>query len=1187
MNSRLHTLLVCALACTNLLFSQVAGSISGTVTDSSGASIPGAKIELYLEGGQTPVITAESGADGNFFLAGVRPLVYSLHISSTGFRTEIIRNLKVDTSTELSLKAIKLEISANAETIEVSAEAAVVQTAATEVSTTVTNAQLRLLPSLNRSPVGLLQTQAGVSTNARSSTTVNGLRTSFTNVTLDGINIQDNFIRTNAVDFQPNRLLLDQIAEATIVVSNASPALGNGAAQISLTTPSGTNAYHGGLIWNNRNNIVSANTWFNNRNGVARPFLNQNQFGGSLGGPIKKDKLFFYFNYEGLRLKQQTPATRTVLRPDARRGIMSYRDSGGTLRQVNVLTAANLTPDARAQQLIQAVPGSEVINRDDIGDGRNTGGYSFNVRNNTTRNQVLGKVDYNLNSKHAFSGTYSWNNAIVDRADLMNNFEAVPTVFNDGATKLLSATHRWSPSATFTNELRGGYNLAPGVFNATQDFSQPIFTPTLVSNPLNTFRSQGRYTDTYNLQNNSTWVKGRHTFQFGFQGQLIRVESYNEAGITPTYAMGISAQNTTNINSALPGINAGDLGIANGLLALHAGFLTTSTATYNVKDRTSGFVANQAERRNFTNDNYAFYFQDKWKASRKLTLNGGVRWEYFSPVDEANGLGLLPVLNGQNAIEALLNPAGTLDFAGSAVGRRWYKRDFNNFAPNIGLAYDIFGDGKTSFRAGYSINFANDEFITSTNNSIATNAGLNQTVNNTGLVARASAPPPIATPAFKVPRTYADNYAVSPTAAIGIPDPTLVTPYVQQWSAGIQREFRGGVLEVRYVGNRGTKQFRAFDYNQVLTNLPGYRTDFVNAKNNGELARTATGTFNPVYNAAIPGSQPLPFFASLPSGGLLTNATIRGIIERGELGDLGSVYQTNRLNGNYSFFPNRNSLGTNMMTNYSSANYHGLQVDYTRRYAKGFYFQANYVWSKNLSDYSLGDNNAQSRFEAFLDKDNAALEYSRTPFDLRQVFKLNSAWDLPFGNGRRFDGGKIVNQIIGGWTVSTFITLQSGTPFSVTSGRGTFNRVARSGSNTAISNLTYSQINSLMGLRVEGDGPYYFAPSVIAPDTRGTNLEGRAPTSGQIFFNPGIGQLGTLGRRIFDGPVFKNADLAIQKRTNIKEGQYIDLRAEMFNATNTVSFNVPDYNINSTNFGRITGAQSGRRVMQFSLYYRF
>jgi hypothetical protein len=1175
------SLVVCAIALVSSLYAQANGRISGSVTDASGAPVPGATVELFLAGGASPLATVSTKEDGAFFIAGLAAGKYDVAASSTGFRKEVRRGVDVSANVEIALSAFVLEISATTESIDVSAEAATVQTSATDITSTVTNAQLRSLPSLNRSPAALLLTQPGVTSNARTNTVINGLRPSFANITLDGINIQDNFIRTNTLDFQPNQLLLDQVAEAVITTTNSNPALGNGAAQINYSTPSGTNSFRSGLIWLNRNNYFRANPWFNNFSGIQRPFLNQNQFGGFIGGPIKKDKLLFYFNYEGFRQRQQTPATRTILTPEARSGIFSYRTAGG-IQRVNVLNAANLTADPVTRALIDLVPTAG--NRPDIGDGINTTGIGFNIRNNRNRDNILGKVDYYLNQKNHIFGTYTWNGDVVDRPDLMNNFATVPTVQNDAPARLMSLTHRWNPSATFTNELRGGFNLTKAPFNASDDFTQPIIAPTLISNPRNTFRAQGRFTDTYNLQNNSTWTKGKHTLQFGYQSQYIRVLSFNEAAITATYNLGISTANTINILGALPGSSAADQTIANNLLALHAGFITSANQAFNVADRTSGFVPNQRQERRFTSDNHALYIQDKWRTTRNLTINAGLRWEYFTPVDETGALALLPVIGNRSAIDVLLDPNGTLDFAGKAVGRPWYKRDFNNFAPNLGLAWDPTGSGKMSIRAGYSINFANDEFIRSIDNNTATNAGLRQVSQITNQVARAATPPPVPVPTFTVPRTYAQNFAADPAAAYGIPDPSLVTPYVQQWNLSVQRELLSGVLEVRYVGNRATKQFRAFDYNQILINLPGYASDFAAARRNADLSVAATGLYRPAFNAAIPGSVPLPFFNQLPSAGLLTNATIIGLIQRGEIGELANTYMVNRLNGPFNFYRNFNAQGTNMMTNYSNASYHALQIDFTRRFQKGIYFQANYNWSRNLSD-ATGD--AQARFEPFLDINNSSIEYGRTFFDLNHQFKSNGAWELPIGKGKALDTGNWFNQVIGGWTISGLLTINSGSPFNIFSGRGTFNRAARSGNNMATTLLTVEQINALMGVRRLGNGVNFFAPNVINTDTRGVNVDGVAPYTGQVFYNPGPGEIGTLGRRVFNGPMFWNADMALQKGFSITERTKAEFRVEAFNVTNSVSFNVPDYNINSVNFGRITGTQSASRIMQFSLRLLF
>lgn len=1170
---------------------QNTGRMSGLVTDASGASIPGAKVDLYIPGGAAPVVTTTTNAEGLYSLTGLQPVYYDVHVEAPGFRKTIIRQAKVDPGVELSMKAIQLEITTQAETVEVTAESLGVQTSNAEVAATITNLQVTRLPSLNRSPLSFITTQAGVNSNGRSNTTINGLRPSYSNVTIDGVNIQDNFIRTNSLDFQPNMLQLDQVAEFTVSTSNTNAGQGNGATQVTFVTPSGSNQFKGNVRYFNRNNVTSANTWFNNRNGVARPFLNQNQYGASFGGPIVKDKFFFYADYEATRLKQQAPSTRTIFRQDARNGIFTYRDTAGNLQQRNLLTLfPGLSRPAAITNILAGIPGPEAINRNDIGDNLNTGGLALNLRSNRTRDNVTGKLDYIASTKHSFSGTYVWNRDILDRPNLSGNgYTITPKTSNDNAVNLLSVTHRWNPKPNLTTESRFGMNLAPAIFATTEDFGNRIIAIPLVNNPVDTFRAQGRNTDTYNYSAGANWIKGSHTMSFGLQGMILHADPFNDAGNLPTYTIGLSTAmaSTYNLLPLLPGLRAQDLGIANSLLAFHAGMLTTAGQTFNAVDRTSGFVGGATDLKRMRQQNLALYFNDQWKVNRKLTVTAGVRWEYWSPVDEAGALALQPIIPQGSSAQATLLSNATLDFAGNAVGRPFYKKDLNNFGPNVGLAYQPFGDGKTVIRAGYSINYPNDEFMASIRNSaVATNAGLSQAVNlvnlNNSFVGN---PPAIPTPAFKVPRTLADNYALNTAAALAMPDPGLVTPYVQQWNFSIQREIGRGILEVRYVGNRSTKQFRGFDLNQVVIKENGFLADFDKAYSNLRLSQAAGRGNNAAYNPAIPGSQPLPFFDRLPSGGLLNNATIVNLINTQQPGQLATTYQENSLNGPVSFYRNPLGLGMNLMTNYSNANYHGLQLDYTKRFASGWQLQGNYTYSKVLSD-SPGD--SQTRFEPFLDNDSASVERARTLFDITHVFKMNGVYELPFGKGKKVNiENRFLDAIFGGWGTSGLLTWRSGDPFGITAPRGTLNRTARSAGNTAVSLSDKAALDEALQLRMTGNGPYFVNASAIGVDGRAVAADGAAPFSGQLFFNPGSGTIGTLQRRMFSGPMFWNIDLQAFKTFRATERVTVDFRADFFNLTNSVSFFFGDQDVNSVNFGRITGVNSGRRIMQFGLYLRF
>ncbi len=1183
------------------LHAQVTGRVTGTVTDGSGAVIAGAAVNLILPGGSAPVVTTSTNIAGLFVITGVRPDFYDLVAEAKGFVPITIRNLKVDPARETSLSTLRLEVAAVSQTVEVVAGAETVQTNNVEISTTVTNSQVRKLPVLDRQALNLLITQPGVS-NGRGPVVINGMRTSFTNVTLDGMNIQDNLFRDNSLQFSPNRLAIDQVAEITIATSNTTSAAGAGASQVNLVTPSGTNQLHGSACWYNRNSTTAANGWFNNLDGIEKPVLNQNQFGGSLGGPVKKDKLFFFFNYEVLRLRQQTLANRTILTDDARQGIYTYRDTGGNVQKADLLRLTGLPFDPAMKSLIDQVPAASNINNFRSGDSRpgyvgNTGGYSFNVRSNEVRDNVTSKADYVLSPEHSFAATFVWNDSTTDRPDVVNSYEKIPVVATQSGAKLFSGAWRWNPGPTITNELRAGFNRT-GV-----DFVPSVKPPEyliddaglLFDNPVNLYMAQGRGTNTYTVMDYGNHIRGKHSLQFGFQAMRTNTSPYENFDILPTYTPGISINNPNGLRSSqLPGISSNDLSLANFLLADVAGYVASYMQTFNVTSRTSGFVAGAPNLRHYNLSDYSGYMQDTWRIRPRVTLNLGVRYEYFSPVDERDALALLPVLSGRNYIQAMLGNS-TLDFAGGAVGRPFYGKDWNNFAPNVGLSWDVFGNGRTAVRAGYSVHYVNDGAIATVRNSAVTNNGLTGVSSRDGLTGRLSVDrPAVETPLYAVPRTVRDNFVLDPAgSAVGMPDPGLRTPYVQQWVLGLQQEVKGTIFEVRYVGNKGTKLHRAFDLNQVVIRENGFLDDFKRAQNNGYLASSAGLGFEPRYNPQVGGSQPLPVFDSLGNRGNLTNATNRNRIQQGQAGALAADYFTAQVPGSEIFFRNPYTLGANVVTNYSNSSYHALQIDVRRRLGSALNFQGNYTWSKVLSD-ALGDR--QTRFETFLDNANPAVERARAPFDLTHAIKGNFVYQLPFGEGKRLTY-RPLQALLSGWTTAGNLTWQSGTPFSVLSTRGTVNRSgARSNVNTATSLLDGGQLQDVVGFFMTGTGPMFINPSAIGPDGRGVGRDGAAPFQGQAFFNPGPGELGQLQRRMFSGPWIFTFDFTVQKVTKIGERHSLELRMEAFNLTNSPAFYVGDeaaagylplFNVNSAFFGQIADTLTDSRRFQFGLYYRF
>ena len=1189
MSRRVLTLLLIVSASAS---AQVTGRVTGSVVDSSGASIPKATINLSLHGGNRPLLTTTTNTQGLFSLETIRPEAYDISVEAQGFRPYKLENVAVDPSRTVDLRAITLTLAPTATSVEVSASVQTVQTTSTEISNTVTMDQIRRLPVGDRDPLAFIATQAGVAS-TQFSVNINGQRESFSNVTLDGVNIQDNYIRDNGLSFTPNLLLLDQVQEFTVTTALSSSAA-SGGSQVSFVSPSGTNQLRGVVYWQNRNNKFAANDFFNNSSGVALPRLNLNQAGVSLGGPILHDKLFFYVNYELYRLRNQTPENATILTASARNGIFSYIDTRGNFQQKNILPVVGATPDAAMLAQINQIPGPDKINNFRVGDSKpgqllNTAGYSYLVRNNRDRDHVTGKLDYNLSTKHALAATFAWNRDFVDRPDVAVDYSSVPPAFNDDVVKFAALSWRWSPSATLVNEVRGGLNFAPANFGLSgplpayvvggMDFTSPVAA--------SGFLPQGRNTRTRNLQDNANWSRGKHTLQFGYQYQGVRIRSYDYFGTVPTYNVGINSASQNLLGfSDLPRVGANDLNNANLLLASLAGLLDNDNVVYNVTNRNSGFIPGAPWVRNFTYDNHAFYVEDRWRVLKSLTLTLGLRWDYYTPVNEVNSLELQPLVTNNNPVGTLLSNA-TLNFSGNSAASPFYQKSLKNFAPNVGVAWDVFGNGKTSIRAGYSIHYVDDQMVEVADGFTNTNPGLQAFPANFDLSGTVSKAPPIAVPPFQVPLKFSTDYALDPTVYFTLMNPHLSTPYDQQFAFSLQQEIKGTIIEARYVGSHATKLLRGFDVNQEDVRSNGFLADFLKAQQNGNLALATNGVFNPAYNPRLTGSQPLAVFSQLYRGGELTNATVDSYIRNGEVGQLGYYYQVNAINGNLNFFPNPNALSSVYLTNFSNSSYNSLQLEVRHRFQNGLQYQANYVFSKWLSDAGGLD---QLRFEPFLDINNTALEHARTPTDLTHQFKANYSYDLPFGEGHRLHLNHLFNRVISGWSTSGNLSWTSGNPFSVLSDLGTFLREDFSGENMASTSLTKANLTSnVLQLRMTGNGPYFVPASAIGPDGRGVAPAGQPAFTGQIFTNPTAGNLGTLQRRMFTGPPVFAMDAALFKETKITEKIALELRMEALNVFNHAAFAVfsSDMNINSPQFGQVTSMASIPRQMQFGLRLRF
>lgn len=921
------TVVLFVLLSVHLIVGQTTGSISGTVVDQNGAVVPNATVSVKGEAGQQ--FTATTSDSGIFTIPAVGSGLYTATVTAPNFKSTVVQNIKVDVGVPATVDAV-LQAGNVEETVVVTSGAEVLQTQTATVGTNIQGRQIIETPIQSRDALDLVTLLPGTNTvgTVRTSS-INGLPKSAISITIDGVDVQDNYLRSSDGFFTYVRPRIDAIEEVT--VSTAVPGAessGDGAVQIKFGTRRGTNDYSGSLYWQHRDEGINANNFLNNRSGLPKQKLRLNQFGGRLGGPLPflrfgeggptaisgRDRSFFFVNYERFHLNESSPVReRTILDPQAQTGLFDYV-SGGTTRTVNVLSVAAAngyigTADPTIAALLSSIRGSAsggVLSN--ISGDVNRQRLSFYNPGEQRRGFLALRFDVNITKNHSIENVSNYQR-FRSNVDFLNSVDpAFPGFANAGTQN----SERWSNSTALrssfgqniVNEARfsrlGGssrFDLVGGTefFTQTQAGFSLGLTAAGITNATirNAFTS--RTSPTYDFSDNVTWIAGSHTISLGGQYKTIKTITNNTNLVAPV--VGFTANttldpifnavfNTTNF----PGATAAQLAEANNLYNTLTGRITslTSTAYLGADGR---YVAQGPLYQEIKQNTFGLYAQDYWKIRPNLTVNFGLRWQpQDSPIVLTNNFTTVTDFNmiyDRSGPGNLFSP-GTLTgvvptISGIASGSKLTSDDRKNFAPSVGVVYSpdfesgilkaIFGERDRSvIRGGFSRAFVREGTLLAAGG-LGINPGSSLSANRTtalnnitlGTYLRTGGNPNLTPAPFSATPTYPRTLTAADAAVAIVPN--LDTGYVDSFTVGYQREIdRDTVIEFRYVGNRGKDMQSLYSLNEVNAIENGFGAEFALAQAN-LLANQAAGRGNSfAYFGAGTGTSPLPIFVSYIAG---------------------------------------------------------------------------------------------------------------------------------------------------------------------------------------------------------------------------------------------------------------------------------------------------------------------------------
>lgn len=1209
-------------------------SVKGTVTDQQGRVVAGATVTLISnETGLARTQTTKE--NGGFAFDLIPPGSYRLEAEATDFKKAVITEVRALVAKPTTLD-VPLEVGAISESVTVSAGSADVLLNKQDASlgNNFQSQQITQLPLESRNVVALLSLQPGVTREGY----VAGSRSDQANITLDGVDVNE---QQRGIDpFSDEafssvlRVTPDSVQEFRVTTTNPNATQGRSSgAQVSLVTKGGTNDWHGSLYEYHRNTATTANTFFNNRTidpetgeALRRPKLIRNLFGASVGGPIKKDRAFFFYNYEGRRdASEESVGPRIVPLASLGRGEVRFiTPSGGigtlTAAQINqTFPSVGVNPAALA---VLAEAAAKYPANSSLGDGLNTGGFRFNAATPAKFSTHIARFDWNLteSADHILFARLNYQQDVIGRVPrfpdtVRPNFWNHPYGFVVG--------HTWAARSTLINNFR--YGLTRTAFSDQGDSSENSIRFRDVFQPTNFTRTLGRITPVHNFTDDVSWIKGSHNFQFGTNIRLIRnsrlsfANSFDDAVANRSFYDLSGAVLTNPIRNL---ISPGSITNVRTALTAVIGRFSQYEANFNFGGDGSILDVGEGVGRTFATEEYDFYFQDSWKVHPDLTLTLGLRYGLNRPVYETNGLQVKPTTGlgdfferrkAGSAMGVPFNELITVDLAGPANGRPgFYDWDKNNFQPRVAVAWTpsfengflhkFFGDsGDSVFRGGFAI--TNDHF----GQQLAVQFDLNNTLGfssssrisaNTFNVTDRPAPlftgfgqqirglPGITVPGaltFPLMQPADERQRIESSL-----DDTLVTPINYSWNVSFGRKLPAGLfVEASYIGRLARNLLATRDI-MALNNLvdPASGMDWY----------TAGGILHDLrdVNTPIGKIKAIPYFENLFPGlgdsllgdpGLSATQAVYILVARDAVGgfdildwtfvqllidDLGVV-------PNMFFHPQYAALST--FSTVAKSDYHAGTLSIRQRHGEDLYLDFNYTLSKSIDDAS-GLQSSTSFGSAFIlnplrPEDSRAL----SDFDIKHIINANGVYQLPFGRGKKFgsDMPGFADAFLGGWQLSGIFRWNSGLPVDVPF------ESQRWATNWNISSRTFRLHPVKTSPTKSGENPNLFEDPEAAY---------------RSFRHARPGESGE--RNVLRLPGYVVLDMGLSKsfKMPFNENHKLQFRWEVFNVTNTqrlanlVSFfvdldpHLPD-STPVNNFANFTGIQGSPRVMQFGLRYTF